>query len=334
MQTQSKGWALTMLKRSSLANINYFALALVMSIAFVLSGCAVKNVKVSDSDNFVFTDALGRTVSIPRNPQRVASLIGGFADVWMLSGGEVCAAPSDAWEDFELPLGDAVNLGGAHSPNTEALLSSNPDFVIASAATASNVALENMLENAGIPVAYFDVDCFEDYLSMLDICTDITGRKDLYEQNGTILKQKIESVKLNFKQANLSQKQRTVLLLRVSSGSVKTKGSTGTVLGEMLDDLGCVNIADSDTTLMDTLNIESILHQDPYHIFVVFMGDDSQKAKNNLSKMIEENPAWRTLSAVKENRLHFMDRKLFHIKPNEKWAESYEQLSRVLLETN
>ena len=64
------------------------------------------------------------------------------------------------------------------------------------------------------------------------------------------------------------------------------------------------------------------------------MGDDSQKPKSNFIKMIDENPAWMTLSAVKENRLHFMDRRLFHIKPNEKWAESYEQLSKVLLETN
>lgn len=334
MRTPLKGWALTMLKRNSSANKFYFVLVVVLSIVFVLSGCAGKTVEGLDGDTVIFTDALGRTVSVPRNPQMVASLIGGFADVWMLSGGEVCAAPSDAWEDFELPLEDAVNLGGAHSPNTETLLSSNPDFVIASASTASNVALKDMLENAGIPVAYFDVDCFEDYLSMLDICTDITGRKELYEQNGIELKQKIESVKLNFNKANLPQTQRSVLLLRVSSGSVKTKGSTGTVLGEMLDDLGCVNIADSDTTLLDTLNIESIIHQDPYHIFVVFMGDDNQKAKNNFSKMIDENPAWRTLSAVKGNRLHFMDRRLFHIKPNKKWAESYEQLSRVLLETN
>ena len=334
MLTPSKGWALIMLKRSLSANKLLCILVLVLSIVFALSGCAGKNVEVSGGDKVVFTDALGRTVAISKRPQRVASLIGGFADIWMLSGGHVCAAPSDAWEDFDLPLEDAVNLGGAHSPNTETLLSTNPDFLIASASTSSNVALEDMLENAGIPVAYFDVDCFEDYLSMLDICTDITGRKDLYEKNGTLLKQKIEAIKLNFKQVNLPENKRTVLLLRVSSGSVKTKGSKGTVLGEMLEDLGCVNIADSDKTLLDMLNIESILHQDPYHIFVVFMGDDSQKAKSNFIKMIDENPAWMTLSAVKENRLHFMDRRLFHIKPNEKWAESYEQLSKVLLETN
>ena len=38
------------------------------------------------------------------------------------------------------------------------------------------------LEAAGINVAYFEVNDFQDYLEVLRICTDITGRKDLYEK--------------------------------------------------------------------------------------------------------------------------------------------------------
>ena len=34
---------------------------------------------------------------------------------------------------------------------------------------------------------YFDVDNFDDYLKMLDICTDITGRKDLYDKTASEL---------------------------------------------------------------------------------------------------------------------------------------------------
>lgn len=278
-----------------------------------------------------FTDALGREVVVKKNPQRTAALIGSFADVWQLAGGTVCATAEDAWDDFGLELGDAVNLGGAHSPGLEALLASNPDFVIASASTASNVEMKEILENSGITVAYFDVDCFEDYLLMLDICTDITGRKDLYEANGAGLEAQIKAIRDECINAPLTEKQRTVLLLRASSGSVKAKGSRGTILGEMLADLGCINIADSDKTLLDTLSVESVIRQEPYRIFVVTMGDDTEKAIDNLARMMQENPAWGTLEAVRENRLHVMDRKLFNIKPNAKWAESYEKLSEILL---
>lgn len=311
-------------------------IALFMALVlFTFCGCSVKSSDNVSSDmdaQVIFTDALNREIHIKKSPERVAALIGSFADVWQLSGGSVCAAAEDAWDDFGLELGDAVNIGGAHSPSVESLLSADPDFVIASASTASNVEMKETLENAGITAAYFDVDCFEDYLSMLDICTDITGRKDLYVQNGTMLQAQIDAIKEECLQAKLPENERKILLLRASSGFVKAKGSEGTILGEMLADLGCINIADSDEALLENLSVESVIREEPYRIFVVTMGDDTETAIDNLTRMMDENPAWGSLEAVSENRLHIMDRKLFNIKPNAKWAEAYEQLSAILLE--
>ena len=300
----------------------------VLLLCALLVGCAP--VEINKDNCVVFTDALGREVSVPENPQRVAALLGSFADVWVLSGGTLCAAAEDAWEDFGLELPDAVNIGGAHSPNLELLLSADPDFVIASASTASNVEMREVLEAAGIAVAYFDVDHFEDYLEMMRICTEITGRSDLYEKNGLQVQRQIEKIKEEFAAADW---EKTVLVLRAASGFVKAKGSSGTILGEMLADLGCINIADSDTSLLEDLSVESVMRQEPYHIFVVTMGSDPQKAMDNLNRLLLENPAWASLAAVKENRVHVMERNLFNIKPNARWAESYEILQKILLTT-
>lgn len=309
------------------------AFGLIVSV-MGLSGCkATSGNETANNENRVtFTDALGREVSVEKKPERTAALIGSFADVWTLSGGTLCAAPEDAWEDFGLELPEAVNLGGAHSPGFEALLSSDPDFVIASASTAANVDMKEQLENAGITVAFFDVDDFGDYLEMLDICTDITGRKDLFEKNGLNVKNEIDSIKAEFANADIPEDKRTVLLLRASAGFIKAKDSEGTILGEMLSDLGCINIADSDKSLLDDLSVESVIRNEPYRIFVVTMGDDTEKALSNLTRMMEENPAWGTLSAVKNDRLHVMEKKLFNIKPNAKWAQAYEKLSDILSE--
>lgn len=307
-------------------------IAIIVCIAIltgVLTACG--SVKSTQNQEVVtFTDALGREVSVPKEPERVVALIGSFADIWILAGGDLCAAAEDAWEDFELDLPDAVNIGGAHSPNLELIFSADPDFVIASASTSSNVEMNETLEAAGITVAYFDVDDFEDYLAMLDVCTDITGRKDLYEKNGLEIQSRIEEVKRDMEEQSLPEERRKVLLLRAHSGSVKAKGSEGTILGEMLANLGCINIADSDASLLETLSIESIIRQKPYRIFVVTMGNDSQKALDNLYKMMDENPAWESLEAVAEGRIHLMDRRLFHNKPNADWAVAYEKLSEIL----
>lgn len=307
-------------------------IAIIVCIAIltgVLTACG--SVKSTQNQEVVtFTDALGREVSVPKEPERVVALIGSFADIWILAGGDLRAAAADAWEDFELELPDAVNIGGAHSPNLELIFSADPDFVIASASTSSNVEMKETLEAAGITVAYFDVDDFEDYLAMLDVCTDITGRKDLYEKNGLEVQTRIEEIKRDMEEQSLPEERRKVLLLRAHSGSVKAKGSEGTILGEMLADLGCINIADSDASLLETLSVESIIRQEPYRIFVVTMGNDSQKALDNLYKMMDENPAWGSLEAVAEGRIHLMDRRLFHNKPNADWAVAYEKLSEIL----
>ena len=78
----------------------------------------------------VFTDDLGRTVEVPYQPQRVAALIGSFADIWCLAGGEdsLAAAADDTWTQFDLGLSDEVkNLGAVKTPSTETLLASQPD---------------------------------------------------------------------------------------------------------------------------------------------------------------------------------------------------------------
>ena len=99
--------------------------ALVLSLFASCGGDATP----PDQVRVEFPDALGRQVILAEQPARVAALLGSFADVWLLVGGEICAAPEDAITDFGLDLPHAVQLGGAHSPNLEALLAAEPDFV-------------------------------------------------------------------------------------------------------------------------------------------------------------------------------------------------------------
>lgn len=310
------------------------SLAFIITVLFCLGqlcACSGKAPSEPAADAVIFTDALGREVILDSEPQRTACLLGSFADIWMLAGGEVCAAAEDAWEDFGLASEDVINIGGAHSPNTELLLSAVPDFVLASASTAGHVELGGLLDASGIITAYFDVTSFDDYLHMLKTCTEITGRADLWEENGVRLSADIDAVKKQYAEANLSDEERSVLLLRASSGFVKAKGSEGTVLGEMLADLGCINIADSDTALLENLSIESVIEQKPYHILVITMGSDTDAALQSLSALFASNPAWQSLDAVQNDRIHIMDKSLFHLKPNARYAEAYQTLYEILI---
>lgn len=281
------------------------------------------------AEGVTFTDDLGREVTVT-SAERVATLIGSFTDIWMLAGGEVVAAANDSWESLEVDLGEeVVNLGSILEPDVEQLIAAQPDFVIASANTDADVALEDILTRAGITVAYFDVANFDSYLHMLEICTKITGRADLYEENGLAVKEQIEETK---KRVDGSAPK--VLFLRASSQSVKAKGSEGNVCGEMLADLGCVNIADSQESLLDDLSMEAIIAADPDYIFVTIQGNDSEAAKNNVEELLVSNPAWASLTAIQKENYYWLDKRLYNLKPNAKWGEAYEKLADILYPEN
>ena len=163
-----------------------FSLFLAAACA-LLAGCAApagtastagKARPAGSAQAISIVDDLGRTVHVEAPPQRVAALIGSFADVWCLAGGAdtLAATANDAWTSFDgLPLDGVANLGAAKEISLEALIEAEPDFVIASCNTAADMELLPTFEAMGIPAAYFEVSTFEQYLSMLDRCTLLTG---------------------------------------------------------------------------------------------------------------------------------------------------------------
>ena len=281
------------------------------------------------AEGFTFTDDLGRTVTVD-SPQRVACLLGSFADIWTLAGGEVIAAPDDAWVDYELPMAaDAVDLGSTKELSLESLFAADPDLVLASVNTEQNLAWREILEGAQIPVAYFEVSDFDGYLRLLKTCTDLTGRPDRYEEYGlSVQKQIQEAVE---KAENRGTKPK-VLYLRISSSAVRAKNSKGTVLGQMLQALDCENLADADGSLLEQISMEHILMEDPDFIFFVQQGDDTAAAEERLAQFLADNPAWGSLTAVQEGRVFHLDKQLYNLKPNARWGEAYLELEAILRE--
>lgn len=298
------------------------AAALALALAVLFCGAAAAQ------ETLVLTDDLGRSVTIERQPQRVAALIGSFADIWCLAGGgdTLAAAADDTFRKFDLPISpDTINLGATKDISLEKLLAAQPQLVIASCSTAEQVALEPMLSQMGLNTVYFDVDSFEDYLRMLRVCTQITGCDENYARYGEAVQAQVDAAR-----ARADGSRPTVLYVRATGSSCRVKGSEGSVLGEMLHAMDCANIADSEESLLENLSIEAILEADPDFIFVVEQSADPDAAKAVLEKTLFSSPAWQTLTAVREGRVHVMDGSLFNLKPNSRWGEAYEQLAEIL----
>ena len=273
-----------------------------------------------------FTDSLGNTVELEQPPKRVAALLGSYAETWLLAGGEVVAVTQDAYDErgLELPE-DTVNLGANQQPDLEALFAAEPDLVLLTPDLDGQMGLRDSLEAAGIPAAWFKVETFDDDLNMLKICTDLTGRSDLYQKNGLDIQSEIDAAIASVPEGEAP----TVLLLRAYSSGVRAKNSDN-IAGAILKDLGAANIADSDSGLLEDLQMESILAADPEFIFVTTMGASQEAALESLDELLHSDPAWQTLTAVKEDRVEVLPKDLFHYKPNARWGESYQMLAELM----
>ena len=271
-------------------------------------------VEQSAQGTCTFTDSLGNTVELEQPPKRVAALLGSYAETWLLAGGEVVAVPEDT-----------VNLGANQQPDLEALFAAEPDLVLLTPDLDGQMGLKDSLAAAGIPAAWFKVETFDDYLNMLKICTDLTGRSDLYQKNGLDIQSGIDAAIASVPEGEGP----TVLLLRAYSSGVRAKNSDS-IAGAMLKDLGAVNIADSNSGLLEDLQMESILAADPEFIFVTTMGASQEAALKSLDELLHSDPAWQTLTAVKEGRVEVLPKDLFHYKPNARWGESYQMLAELM----
>lgn len=268
------------------------------------------------------------SASGPAKESRVVSLYGSYAEAWLLAGGEdqLVGVTRDAIEDRDLGLSEDVAIvGSVKEPNAEAILALEPTAVILNADISGQVQVKDVLEGAGVACWEFTVDTFEDYDKMMRQFTQWTNREDLYKKNVEDVAKQIEEAKIT---AALSSTIPDVLLMRAFSTGIKAK-TDDELAGAVLKDLNAHNIADDHPSMLEDLSLEEIIKADPDFIFVTTMGDEG-KALEYLDSLIEKNPAWQDLTAVKEGRYIVLPKDLFHYKPNNRWGESYEYLGNIL----
>jgi iron complex transport system substrate-binding protein len=272
------------------------------------------------------TDSNGSQITLDTSAPRVVAAYGSFAEAWLLAGGELVGVTQDALEQRDLGLPeDIAVVGTVKEPNAEEIIALEPDLVLLASDITAQADIRDVLENAGLACAFFQVDTFADYAFMMEQLCAITGREDLYEENVTQVGQQIEEAQAN---AALASTRPNVLLIRAFSTGIKAK-TDDELAGAILKDLGAHNIADDHPSMLEDLSLEEVIAADPDYIFVTTMGDE-QKALDYLNGLIQQNPAWSELSAVKEDRYVVLPKDLFHYKPNNRWGESYQYLGEIL----
>lgn len=286
----------------------------------------------SDTQGVTFTDDLGREVTVS-NPQRVVACMGSFAGAWQLAGGTLVGASDDAFSHYGVDSSAVSGVGKSTALNLESILDLDPDFVIMTGISdgkhATGVSQEDMetaLGEAGVPVAFFKVTTFADYERVMGIFCQITGRDDLYQQHVAAVKSQIDD---DIQTYSVAGRAPTVLVVSAYSKGLVVQDSSG-MAGAIVHDLGAVNVADENPSLLSDFSLEAAIEADPDYILVLAASDDEQTAQQYYEDAVGSDSAWADMAAVREGRVTMLDAAHFLYKPLDKWAESYEIVGQAL----
>ena len=297
------------------------AVLLVSLLSALLFGCIEEQ---TEQVWFSFTDDTGACVALDSPPRTVAVLFSSYAELWSLCGGEVAVTVGESVERGLVPHDTLlVDNGAGKQISEEALLAAAPDLVLVSADVPAQVSIAARMREVGIAAACLRVESFSDYARIMRLFCDILGNNEGYDAYVTPLVQRIAVLK---NEAKEKDSPRTLFLRTGSSASsLKPKRGSDHFAARMLSELGAENLADTLPDGADTLSMEEILRYDPEVIFVATMGN-AQRAESFLRTYMEQDAAWQSLTAVKNERVVFLPKELFQYKPNQRYGDAYEFL--------
>ena len=310
-------------------NFLYLVCILTM-MSLLFSGCASqskeKQAAEASTDYLRMTDDAGRTVVLPKKPQRIAVLSTSFLDVLYGVGGTAIARPSSKTLAIFPASQTAGEVGFVYNINSEQLLSLEPDLVIGFQGIHEKMI--PILESSNIPVMMLNMKTYDDVLAKVELFGNIAGTQATAQS----MIDKMQ-IKINEIVAKLPAQSKKVVILHATAKTV-TVELDNSIAGSVVKMLRIKNIAvgsqsvegDPDRT---PYSLEKLVEGDADAILVVTMGNVADIEKR-MKADIESNPAWAGLRAVKTGQIFFLPSELFQINPGIRFHEAVEYMAKIV----
>lgn len=266
--------------------------------------------KEEEDEIKTLVDELGRTVIIPKNPERVLGLTSAVMEALFNIG----VTPVGKVEEYKIrEEGIALeSVGMTKSLNMEKIYELEPDFIIAS--SRFHATIENELELADCPIYFFDPDATGE-ISIVDLTPfvgELLGKPDAGDKYklqimgiGNDLKEEISAL----------GGYETGMIIRTGDTITSAQRSSG--YGALLILLGIENIVpdnlpNAKKSPYVSYDVEQIIKDNPDVIFVIAPGKDSDANKAILED-IKIDEKWSQLNATKNDNIFMLP---FAVNPN------------------
>ena len=302
------------MKRILCALLSLLALA-------VLAGCGGPQQAAPSSSVAPFAvihDAMGRDVELAKKPERIVVTSASFLEPLHEVGGDVVGRP-DSKTKMPDYTKDKANVGKVYQIDVEKVLACEPDLVILN--KGMNEKLVGTLEQNGIKTLVLDMKSYD------DVKAEVREREK-GEDLIASMDEKIADVR-----AKIPAEPRRVSIIH-STNQGLTVQLDGSIAGCTANLLGWQNVASGMAPLEKNpdaapYSLETLVEQNPEAIFITSMGNMAE-AKAGMDRLMQENPAWQTIAAVKEGRVYYLPQDLFLLSPGLHYPEAVQTMAKCL----
>ena len=271
-------------------------------------------------------DDAGRVVVISSEPHRVVSMAPSITEILFalnLSDRVVgvtryCDYPPIVNEMKE--NGSLTVIGGYWDPNIEIIMSLQPDLVIGYSSVPSHVDIADRLEAINISVILLDPHNLTDVFDNIILIGRATGKlreaRELVDQ----LEARVNSVV-----QKVSGLPKVRVYYELWFNPLMSVGP-GTFIDSLITMAGGENIFHDAATQYPMISGEDVIARDPQ---VIILPDSYMTDYNVSIDQIISRPGWSAISAIKNNRIYFIDEDLL-VRPGPRLVEGLEKLAMFI----
>ncbi|ADI13522.1 ABC transporter substrate-binding protein [Truepera radiovictrix] len=228
------------------------------------------------------TDDLGVTVTLEREPERVVAMMPSHTET--LCALDACdkLVGVDDFTNYPPETDDLPRLGGAFSPNIEAILALEPDLVLADESSDLAAALRN----AGVTVYAGTAQTFDEAFEKFAVLGQLVNR----ELEAALL---VERVRGEIEAIAAQTEALEGVSVYYEIDPTPFSVGPGSFIGVLLAKAGGENIVTEDLGDFPQLDPEYVIAADPE---VIIVSEEDAGA-------LPERPGWAGISAVQQGRV-------------------------------
>jgi iron complex transport system substrate-binding protein len=268
----------------------------------------------SSAGKVVYTDGIGRQVSISKHPRRIISLAPDVTEILFMLGAQDRLIGVTTQCDWPEQVKQKPKIGDLLHPNYEVILAAKPDLVIASTAGNDQAAVMK-LTGLGLPVYVSAPRTVENIFRSVEKLGRITDCAD--QGNKLVARMKDRLKKVKDRIAGLPP----VRILFITWFDPLLAPGKNTFESDEVALAGCISITANIPEFYPRFSLEQVIVQDPDAIITV-------EHKGDPLPDLKKVAGWKDLRAVKNGKVYILGEYLQH--PSPLFVDGVEELAQKL----